>query len=635
MELDDLIEAIRKEEVALVIGSGMSLYAGYLGVKELTALICKKAQSYCREEWEQKSLEDKSLEDISEILIRYANDDRSELNSILVSIYKKTPLDTHTHDLLARIPHFEHIFTTNYDTLIEDSMAKRCHVIGSENAFSAQMKGITKVYKLHGDVNNLNDVVISRKDYASNIRGQQKNLLWNRFTDVIASKDILFIGHGNEDSNFWGIFEELSVKLKAHQRKRFFISPAILQHQEQNLKRNGFDYFQMNADQFLNVLYPKLVEYAVSDLETGKLSSNTFQQFLALNDRNAIIRSEDSKIIVEAITGPSGAIESEVHFSLAQDVFEKFMNFNDGITRDRTFKFLPEDLVDFSFNMSGYKFGMSRETLSRLEVMLIHENRMLDIESADGRIEITKIPVKQFKFQDGSDMELEFYGSKFNFSFKSIKAGIEVKFSYTLLKEFSNLTELIGTLKFLHALYRGETLNFYFDGKTKVPIINTCPTDIVFKKWRISTLIEHFEQLQLLGRKFDVRFALIKFDQITQSIIDEVSYIFWINEKGFVEKEFRNVIFLPSELKRYGFKSDSEDDIMRLIFETSNPYQFYGTTLPACYSVLEVIGPEIVGEGEKLAVRSKSDRIRHKILSQLEFDEFQQRDIMMISTKDL
>ena len=635
MELDELIEAIRREEVALVIGSGMSLYAGYLGVKDLTGLIMKKAQSYCDNEWERKSLEEKSLEDISEILIRYGKDDRTELNSILVDTYKRIPSDTHTHDLLARIPHFEHIFTTNYDTLIEDSMAKRCHVIGSENAFPAQIKRIPKVYKLHGDVNNLDGVVISRSDYASNIRGQQKNLLWNRFADIIASKDILFIGHGNEDSNFWGLFQELSAKLKGHQRKRFFIAPAILNHQQQNLVRNGFDYFQMNADQFLNTLYPKLVEYAVSDLETGKLSSDTFQQFLSLNDRNAIIRSEDSKLRVEAITAPSGLIESEVQFSMAQDIYKEFMNFNNGITRARTFKFSAEDLVDFSFNMSGYKLGMSRETLSRLEVMLIHENRILDIESANGEIEITKVPVKQFNFQDGSDMELEFYGSKFNFSFKFLKSAIEVKFSYTLSEEFSNLKELIGALTFLHALYSGETLNFYFDGKTKVPIANTNPTDIVFKNWRLSALIEHFKQLQALSRKLDVRFASIKFDQIIQSTIDEVRYITQIFETGFAEKEFKNVILLPTELKRYGAETDSKDNIMILILENPHIYQFYGTNLPVCYSVLEVMDSEIIGEGEKLAVRSKSERIRHKILSQMEFDAYQQLDNTVVSTKDL
>jgi NAD-dependent SIR2 family protein deacetylase len=151
MGLATLVEKIRKEEVALLVGSGLSLYAGYKGASDLKELIFKQVKSYCKTEDEKTAAKSKNLSEISELLIRYAHS-RNDLNKILLQEYKKKPKATHLHDRLSRIPHFEHIFTTNYDTLLEDSMVKRCYVIGSTSHFPVQGNGFPKVYKLHGDV---------------------------------------------------------------------------------------------------------------------------------------------------------------------------------------------------------------------------------------------------------------------------------------------------------------------------------------------------------------------------------------------------------------------------------------------------------------------------------------------------
>jgi hypothetical protein len=637
MNIESLIESIRKEEVALVIGSGMSIYAGYLGVNELKTLIREKAEQYATDDWETQSLKEKSLEDLSEALVRYERGSRKSLNKILVNTYKKAPQATHTHDLLGRIPHFEHIFTTNYDTLIEGSMERRCIVIGSEQSFPLQNKKLTKVYKLHGDVNNLDGIVITRSDYAKNISGQKENLLWNRFADVIASRDILFIGHGNEDSNFWGVFEYMEEKLKSNQRKRYFIAPSIPLHQQNNLKLKGFEHFLMNADQFLNMLYPKLIEYAVTDLESKTLSSDTFTQFLSLNKRSAIIRSDVEALRVEAIIGPDGDINSEIHFSINKNIFKKYMDFSNGLGRARSFRFAPEDMVDFDFNMSGYRLALNRETLKHFEVLLIHENRKLDIESADGELELPNIPVKQYNFADGSDIELEFSGAKFTFSFMFLVGVVQTKISFNLPESFNTVKDSLDVIGFIFAVFSGKTLNFYFDGGTVIPIQNNCPSGLKFGKWPAEVLIDHFNELRQIEKKIKIRFTTILLEAIDQKTINEVSYIYKILTEGSTETKMEQAFFLPKELRRYGaeHKKSGLEDIFTLILENPSHLEFYGTKLPIFYSIIDILEPEFIRHADYFPVKSRVGKIRQRLFSQEEFERFQNQDSKMVSPMEL
>jgi len=637
MNIENLIESIRKEEVALVIGSGMSMYAGYLGVNDLKKIIRERAEQYAMEEWEKQSLREKSLEDISEALVRYERGSRKSLNQILVDTYKKAPLATHTHDLLARIPHFEHIFTTNYDTLIEGSMERRCLVIGSEQSFPSQNKQMTKVYKLHGDVNNLDGVVITRSDYAKNISGQKENLLWNRFADVIASKAILFIGHGNEDSNFWGVLESMTEKLKNNQRKRYFIAPSIPLHQQNNLRLKGFEHFLLNADQFLNMLYPKLIEYAVSDLESKKLSTDTFTQFLSLNMHSAIIRSDAEALRVEAIMGPDGKIESEIHFSINENIFKKYMDFNNGISRARSFRFAPEDMVDFDFNMSGYKLALNRDTIKHFEVLLIHENRKLDIELADGELELPNIPVKQYNFADGSDLELEFSGAKFTFSFLFLAGVVQTKISFNLPESFNTVKDALDAIGFIFAIFSGKTLNFYFDSETPIPIQNNCPSGLKFGKWPAEVLIDHFKELRQIEKKMKIRFTAILLEAIDQKTINEISHISKILTEGSTETKMEQAFFMPKELRRYGTERERSEleDSFTLVLENPSSLEFYGTKLPVFYSVIDILEPEFIHHADYFPVKSRSGKIRQRLFSQEEFERFQNQDSKMISPMEL
>jgi hypothetical protein len=255
MSLATMIDKIRKEEVALFVGSGLSLYAGYKGAWELKELICKQVDSYCKTEAEKAAAKSKNLLEISESLIRYAGS-RNDLNKILLREYKKEPEATHLHDRLSRIPHFEHIFTTNYDTLLEDSMLRRCYKIGSTNHFPVQSNRYPKVYKLHGDVNNLDEIIIASRDYSRSTADQKDHMVWNRFKDVSAHKDILFLGHSYEDSNIWEIYHDLEKHIKDLRRIKYMVCPNLVEHQRQYLKSIGFIYINMTAEAFLNHLYP-------------------------------------------------------------------------------------------------------------------------------------------------------------------------------------------------------------------------------------------------------------------------------------------------------------------------------------------------------------------------------------------
>ncbi|KQB99201.1 SIR2 family protein [Pedobacter sp. Hv1] len=638
MDLDFLIERIRKEEVALFIGSGCSLYAGYIGATALRNLIRESAEEFCDDASEKQSLKDKTLEEIAECLIRYSGN-RNILNSILVSEYGKAPTSTLMHDRLGRIPHFDHIFTTNYDTLIEDSMDKRCYIIGSEHNFPLQNNNLPKVYKLHGDVNHLDNIIIAKSDYARNISGQNQNLLWNRFSDTLASKDILFIGHGNEDSNIWEVFNHISSRLVDHKRYKFIISPQIPLHQQNLLNEKGFTYFNLDAEQFLDILHPKLIEYAVSDLEDKVLSVGTFERFLGFNDRSVIIKSESQKISVEAIMERDGKVHSEINFTIKENVYQDFMKFNNGEVRSRSFTLQQNDLVEFKMALSGFKLPLDHNKMASVEVFHVAESESLSIESEDGKIEFHKLQAEKFQFADGTDLEFRLHNTVFTFSFtlSEDSIGFNTSMRFQFPDHFSSVKDATEVIDLIYYLCIGEKINLYLDHVGPLEIKSQTPKDIHFDGWSCPSLIWHFDQLRFLEKKLKIRFQRIALELITQKVVNEINILFNIFKYGFIEEEFEKIIILPDELERQNDTTDPnvQDHSTSLIVEVPYEPEFYGTKLPTLYAKIEILDHEFLQHEQYFGIRSKSKRIRHKFLNHSEFIQFQTSKKQLIQTAQL
>lgn len=622
MELNQLIERIRKEEVALVIGSGLSLYAGYVGAGVLREMILEESLNYCDDPAERASLQHKTLAEIADCLVRY-NGNRDTLNRILLREYKKQPTATDVHDVLGRIPHFDHIFTTNYDTLIEDCMDKRCHVIVRESDFPFQGNKFPKVYKLHGDVNHLEGIVITSKDYLRTTISQQQHLIWNRLRDIAATKDFLFLGHGFEDSNIWGIFDLIKERLAGSKRQKYIICPSLPSHQQLELGREGFVHFAMNGEQFLNELRTKLQEYAVMDLHSGELSLQTFQKFLAFNDHGAIISTKDQQVQVDAIIERDGLVHQQVDFVVLQQAYEEFLRFRNGEIRGRSFTFPKESVKKLDGFMSGYKI-FDETTIGKFEFLKLPDHKLLDVESEDGVVNFTDIKIEQYSYTDGAELEFWIHQLKFTMSFTFEEDGIRVNVNFGEPPAFRSAKEAIETLQFIAYIFNGKKLDFSFDKQSPFAFGTEKKARLEIQGQVLEHAIAHYSDLRVLEKRFKIRFTNLEVSKISPEPANGVAKLAAIIRDGFYEHDFATGIYLPDQLTEYKSTEGPTDltSELNLILETAKMYEFYGVKLPTIYPTITVLEPDFLKEGEHYGVKSMVGKVRHSFLDQSQFEDF-------------
>jgi len=149
---------------------------------------------------------------------------RYRLNKAILEEFSKHVEASNNHRLIAQMP-FEVIWTTNYDSLIEDSLkagGRRVDVKGvvKKLALHTRRAEVT-VYKMHGDVSNPDDAVLTKDDY--------ENYEFERsaFTDLLRSDltryTFLFLGFSFTDPNIEYVLARLRRMLHGVQKHHFCI----------------------------------------------------------------------------------------------------------------------------------------------------------------------------------------------------------------------------------------------------------------------------------------------------------------------------------------------------------------------------------------------------------------------------
>lgn len=122
------------------------------------------------------------------------------------------------HELLAKLP-IRNYWTTNFDTLIEDSLKKNCElrdIMKTNDSFiTAEERRDNIVYKLHGDANEPKDIVILQDDYDKYDKSHCnfKTALENE----LATNSMLFLGYSFNDPDINNIVKKLKLKTPALQ----------------------------------------------------------------------------------------------------------------------------------------------------------------------------------------------------------------------------------------------------------------------------------------------------------------------------------------------------------------------------------------------------------------------------------
>lgn len=207
------VKALREDTAAIFAGAGLSIPAGYVNWKDLLKDIA-----------EELGLDVEKEHDLIALAQFHRNEkgNRSGLNQEIINRFTKNVKLTNNHKILSRLP-IKYFWTTNYDILLEKALEennKKVDVkITKENLATNLPKRDTIVYKMHGDVSQPSDAVITKDDYES--YDMKRQLFTTTLQGDLISKTFLFIGFSFDDPNLEYILSRIRILLEENTREHF------------------------------------------------------------------------------------------------------------------------------------------------------------------------------------------------------------------------------------------------------------------------------------------------------------------------------------------------------------------------------------------------------------------------------
>ena len=275
---EKLIKLVRKEQVSLFIGAGFSIEAGVPSVSTLKGLILDELEN----DQQREEHKGDSLDVLSEFYVEeVCTGSRNELISLMKKAFEFEPKCMDDHKMLAAIPHFRTIFTTNYDTLLEASYPEsERHIVRNDVDCTYAEEKRNRIFKVHGDFTAPDDVVITSSDYKK-FKGKTwpNVMMWNEVRSEFMKKNILFIGYSLSDDNIIDIISRISKYVGKNKKQMFLIAPSINDNHKNRLKKMGVRYFEAVAKDFFKELNESLLENISDDFRHKDVSAETFFRF--------------------------------------------------------------------------------------------------------------------------------------------------------------------------------------------------------------------------------------------------------------------------------------------------------------------------------------------------------------------
>ncbi|WP_043308339.1 SIR2 family protein [Pseudomonas sp. ML96] len=205
----DFVKDLSENNAAIFAGAGLSKPCGFVNWKELLADIA--------EELELKiDLED----DLISLAQYHVNKTKgtAKLTRKIVEEFSHQAEPSDNHKILSRLP-IRTYWTTNYDTLIEDSLKKAYKVADVKHKLSqlnvTRPKRDAVVYKMHGCVSDAAHAILYKQQYETYYRDHEPFV--TALSGDLVSKTFLFIGFSFTDPNLDYVLSRLHTStIKTH-----------------------------------------------------------------------------------------------------------------------------------------------------------------------------------------------------------------------------------------------------------------------------------------------------------------------------------------------------------------------------------------------------------------------------------
>lgn len=311
IEKETLFRAVMRNEVLLWAGSGFSLYAGYPSGWGLGQIL-----------HERLTPSQRPMLDPNDPLPRYAeryitlhNERRNELNRELLRVFSAPPTSLETHEKLATIPFIDQVVTTNYDSLFELAYNHRLHkVTHGKNIPLGEPNQVT-LYKVHGDLQDPDSIVIADRDFRGFFRKNDK-VLWTALEALMTKRHIVFVGYSLEDPNVKELYEWLREQLGSQMREAFFIAPNQNELNRRWMDKHNLTYIDSTGEAFVDELVAELKESLLANLKKGLVSQDKASQFLGGLGMDFGYKNNSQGLDITFLSKKEGNTKQEFSFSV-------------------------------------------------------------------------------------------------------------------------------------------------------------------------------------------------------------------------------------------------------------------------------------------------------------------------------
>lgn len=188
------------------------------------------------------------------------------------------------------------ICTTNFDSLIEDSMTllqRPVSVIATEDRLTVKANEENRIVKLHGDFNHPDRMVITEHDY--DIYLDRNPILATYVSNLFITNTMLLIGYSLDDNDFRSIWQIINNRLGGMTQPAYCIAVGIshekaTRYQRRNIRVINLPGSPKNYKSILCDLFTELRDYI--DAEKAK-NAKSFDEKI---NEQMVIPAEDNRL---------------------------------------------------------------------------------------------------------------------------------------------------------------------------------------------------------------------------------------------------------------------------------------------------------------------------------------------------
>lgn len=340
---DHYLKSLDDGDAAIFVGAGLSQPAGFVNWKELLKDIAQDLDLNVDQEADLIALAQYHIN---------TKRNRSSLNRKLIEEFTKDCNLTENHRLIANLP-IHTIWTTNYDTLIEEAFRKahkRPDVkISKENLGVTLPRRDVTVYKMHGDISLPHEAILTKEDYET--YNEKRQVFTTALQGDLLSKTFLFLGFSFTDPNIDYILSRIRSLLGENQREHYCIMKQI---QKPSTKKGAImAQYEYNK---------KKLELRIADLQRYSIQALLIDDYGEITDilKELNKHSHRKSIFVSGSAHEYGEMGRERIESLAHDI--------------------GRSIIRHGYKLiSGFGLGIGGDViLGSLEAIYVQENSTID-----------------------------------------------------------------------------------------------------------------------------------------------------------------------------------------------------------------------------------------------------------------